>query len=143
MSEAFDKIAAGLQDAIKMVDKAGVVAFKDAPTPEGYELIDIANAKGPRIIAKARLLYEGGVDQEGKKERFTVIRLWQTVAGNMIAEAVFCSDHIGHNDIISAAAFGHVDDAEQRLAVMEHFTWSFESLRMKRRLGWQIVQIVD
>ncbi len=128
---------------MNLTDNAGAKPFKDAPTPEGYELLEIANAKGPKIVSKARLLYEGGMDKEGVKDRFTIVRLWQTVAGNMIAETVFCSDREGHNDIISAAAFGHVDDSEQRLAVMDHFTWSFEALRMKRRLGWQIVQVVD
>lgn len=141
MSTIGADVSRALTNARRAIAKAAAKA-EGAPSDE-YEVLRIAQTRGPTIRAEAALLasYSTHKDREG---RWFNCQLWQTPGGAYIAVSSNCSDREGERDFIAADVFEtDMDETERRIGVMEIFQWSTPARNMAKSLGWKIEIHVD
>lgn len=134
-------ISLALTNAGRVIAKAAAKA--NTPPSGEYEVLRIAQTRGPTIRAEASLLasYSTQKDREG---RWFNCQLWQTPGGAYIAVSSNCSDREGERDFIAADVFEtDMDETERRIGVMEIFQWSTPARNMAKSLGWKIEIHVD
>jgi hypothetical protein len=112
------------------------------------EDVELAVTRGAALHFRGKLLAEYSTQNRAKsKDRWTELRLWETVGGNWVAERVGCSDMGKERDLTDAAVLGPkptgaADEMERRLAAMELWDWSTAARALARDLGWKFVQVV-
>lgn len=92
-------------------------------------------------------------NRAGTKSRWTELRLWETQAGNWIAESVGCSSRENEGEIREARVIEDVHtkalvgEAADRLSVareeaMDLWGWTTAAKAFARELGWAVVREV-
>ncbi len=112
-----------------------------------YQKVRLAVSHGPDLHFDGKLLGEYTTqNRAGTKDRWTELRLWETPAGNWIAESVGCSSREREGEIRAAgvveAAAGETYGEAVREA-MQIWQWTTAAKAFARELGWDIIQRVD
>lgn len=131
-----------------------------------YKKTRLACTHGPDLHFDGRIVHEFTTQRkDGGKERWTELRLWETPAGNWIAESVGessrhgdialreatviegvitrpirISERIGGVDMDNDIILQGSEDQSARLKVMEAFGWTTAAKAFAREMGWQVVR---
>jgi hypothetical protein len=126
-----------------------------------FKKVRLACSHGPDLHFEGQTIGEYSTQNvAGSKDRWTELRLWETPAGNWIAESVGCSKRHGEGEIRDAKvidsmmdptevrnrqADGLVTDAvlARRNQVMDHFQWTTAAKAFARAMGWDVIRRVD
>lgn len=116
-----------------------------------FKPIRLAVSHGPDLHFDGKLVGEYSTQRkDGTKDRWTELRLWETPAGNWVAEMVGCSTRENEGEIREARVidtFPHFygDGTENQgwiNAAMDLWRWTSAAKAFARELGWSVVQIV-
>lgn len=157
ISENFQKAA---QDLHAALEKPAPVATEPESNAADFKSMKLVCSRGPTFEFKGKLLGEYSTDPQGKKTKWTELRLWETPSGKWVAESAGCSDEPGHIDIIDAHVIrGPVvlvdrqtlKDFEEKtpqtlsmeFQAMEFWGWSSPAKALAKRLGWDLTVKVD
>lgn len=104
---------------------------------------------GPDLHFDGKLVGEYTTqNRAGTKRRWTELRLWETPAGNWIAESVGCSSNEGEGEIRTARAIefphwhGDGTSAGSIEEAMDVWEWTTAAKAFARNLGWDVTQRV-
>lgn len=96
-------------------------------------------------------------NRDGTKDRWTEIRLWETVGGSWVVEQVGCSKRSGESNLRDAlvieegrsnpAEFANEEDqvafdAMSRMEVMDFLGWTSVAKAFAKQAGWEVVRHV-
>lgn len=122
-----------------------------------FKPIKMAVSHGPDLRFDGKLIHQYTTQRaDGGKDRWTELRLWETPAGNWVAESVGCSSRRGEGEIREARVIEVLvfrpEDADRfndcsilddrRVAVMDHFQWTSAAKAFAREMGWSVVREV-
>lgn len=127
---------------------------------EGFAREKIVCNRGPTYEFWGKLLGEHTTNPKRERTKWTEIRLWETPAGQWVAESAGCSDEPGHVDIVDAAVIrGPVvlvdrqtlQDFEAKtpqtlsmeFQAMEFWGWSSPAKALAKKLCWNLIVQVD
>lgn len=91
-------------------------------------------------------------NKAGSKTRWTELRLWETPAGNWIAESVGCSTRDGEGELREARVIQQPAQRSQGWGpgqappheeAMDAWGWSTAAKALARQLGWDVIRRVD
>lgn len=142
---------------------AGLAGNTGRNTMEEFEKVSLVCANGPELRFEGRVLAEVTTQRaNGSKTRWTELRLWQTRAGNFIAESVGCSDADNQRDLCDALVvevlteFAVKDEGgvavgverkgkmpltdDQKLDIMRFFKWSGPARELASKMDWTFVR---
>lgn len=126
----------------------------------GFGFQKLKATRGPEFEFMGKLVGEYSTDPQGKRTKWTELRLWETPSGKWVAESAGCSDEPGHVDIIDAHVIrGPVvlierqtlkdfeEQTPQTLSMefqaMEFWGWSSPAKALAKKLGWDLKVLVD
>lgn len=138
----------------------------------GFNKIRMAVSHGPDLHFDGKVVGEYSTQRkDGGKSRWTELRLWETPAGNYIAEMVGCSTVGNEGEIRAARVLGHQelegivaikqmdlsrpetwesDGADeprpslaQRRDAMDLWQWTTAAKAFARDLGWDVIRRVE
>jgi hypothetical protein len=119
-------------------------AVLDQQPEGGFTRQSITATRGPTYQFDGRLLGEHSTNNNGKRSKWTEIRLWQTVSGKWIAESAGCSDEPGQVDIVDAAVInGDRDGTRMEFQAMDFWGWTSPAKALAKKLGWDLIVVVD
>jgi hypothetical protein len=128
-----------------------------------YQEVRLQCSHGPDLRFQGRIVHEFTTQRkDGGKDRWTELRLWETPAGNWIAENVGRSSRQGDFDIREAAvidfnmllpgstreqaytdgewAATHGEKEPERIPqVMDAFGWTTAAKAFAREMGWDVI----
>lgn len=109
-----------------------------------YQLQRLAVTNGPDIHFDGRVIGEYSTqNRAGTKDRWTELRLWETPAGNWVAEMVGCSRHEREGELRTARVVSALLDQPERIReVMTVFDWTPAAKALARQLGWNVIERV-
>ncbi|WP_333838789.1 hypothetical protein [Novosphingobium sp.] len=115
-------------------------ALKRAEQQEGYERLEIVQAKGPTIEAWARLLCSDEFEIRGREPLRIALELFQTAGGAWIAVTTSTPTDRDGLDVVRATVVERQDDeAAMRFAVMDAFDWHMRARSMvTKKLRWSL-----
>lgn len=131
-----------------------------AHAPEGFTRETIVCNRGPTYEFWGRLLGEYSTNANGRKSRWTELRLWETPSGKWVAESAGCSDEVGHVDIADACVIrGPIVIIERQtmtesqektpeirskeFQAMDFWEWTSPAKALAKKLGWELSVRVD
>lgn len=110
----------------------------------GFEMQYIAANHGPTYEFWGRLLGEYSTNNNGRKSKWTELRLWETPSGKWVTESAGCSDEPGQVDILDASVVnGELDGRPMEFQAMDFWKWSSPAKALAKRLGWDLTVKVD
>ena len=129
-----------------------------------FNPIRLACSHGPDLHFDGKLIGEYTTQRkDGGKDRWTELRLWETPAGNWIAESVGCSTRQGEGEIREARVIGVLvtveassydllplvpqppwspEDDPMKAEAMEAWGWTTAAKAFARELGWRVTRVV-
>lgn len=163
ISENFQKAA---QELLHTMNEKASVTTSAPPAPnrdhtlDGFTREKIACNSGPTYEFWGKLLGEYSTNRDGRRTKWTEIRLWATPAGQWVAESAGCSDEPGHVDILDAVAIrGPVVLIERQtlqdyrnktpvlrsmeFQAMDFWKWSSPAKALAKKLKWDLKVQVD
>lgn len=106
-----------------------------------FKPVRLAVSHGPDLHFDGKLLGEYSTQNKaGSKDRWTELRLWETPAGNWIAESCGCSARQGEGVIREARVV--TESANRPHYAMEAWGWTTAAKAFARELGWDVVRRV-
>jgi hypothetical protein len=132
-----------------------------------YQKIKLNCTHGPDLHFEGRVVHEYTTQRrDGGKDRWTELRLWETPAGNWIAESVGMSSRQGEIGLREAVVIdfhmlvrgatrdqAYTDSEwdgtrEAKMAeliplVMDAFGWTTAAKAFAREMGWDVIRRVD
>jgi hypothetical protein len=107
-----------------------------------YQKVRLQVSHGPDLHFEGKVLHQFSTQNKAAtKPRWTELRLWETPAGNWIAESVGMSTHEREGEIREADVIEESRDS--KLRVMEIFQWTSAAKAFARELGWDVIRRVD
>lgn len=117
-----------------------------------FKPIRLQVSHGPNLHFEGKLIHSYSTQNgAGSKERWTELRLWETPAGNWIAEMVGCSSRGNEGDIREARLIRDgraartigmgIDAVVQQ--VMEAFNWTTAAKAFAREMRWDVTVRVE
>lgn len=100
--------------------------------PDGFRAFSISCFDGPDFKFAGRIL--GHTESRPGKPRRTRYRIYETPAGNFVAETVAVSDIAGEIDQHRAWT------CKDRWEVMEAFAWALPAKKLAKSIGWDVIE---
>lgn len=109
-----------------------------------FKPIRLACSHGPDLHFDGKLLGQYSTQRkDGGKDRWTELRLWETPAGNWIAESVGCSSRENEGEIKEAAVITPSSIDNRIEQAMTIWRWTTAAKAFARELGWAVTKRVD
>lgn len=125
-----------------------------------FQRVKLQQTHGPDVHFEGRLVHEFSTQRkDGGKDRWTELRLWETPAGNWVAESVGMSTRGGERELREAAVIegGAAEERVRLRAPIDHERHGRETARTQvmvafgyttaakafaRKMGWDMVRQV-
>lgn len=163
MTEVTDKLDAALDRVKEWAEEANVanrsgaltaladagaalkrIAKRGAPLPGEYEMVEIAQDRGPVVEFTGRLLAETSFETKRGQPLTMTLEIWETQGGALVAvSASTLPGESGREDARVTVVPPQDDVQAMRFAVMEHFQYENRARSMVRKLGWSLRQEVE